>query len=508
LLRNAGSLKLLCMKTDANSLENLTATELARLLAARELSSREATAYFLDRIERLDRHTQAFVHVDPQRALDDAAAVDARRVAGETLSPLAGVPVAVKDILCARDIPTTCASAMLRNFRPPYNATVIERLSAAGLVAIGRTNMDEFAMGGSTENSIFGATRNPWDAARTAGGSSGGSAAALAGGLAPIAIGTDTGGSVRQPAAFCGVWGLKPTYGRISRFGLIAFASSLDQVGPFARSAEDMAAVLQVLAGHDPRDSTSLPAPVENFSAALEQPIRGLRVGVVREQLDSEGLAPEVRTAVQAAAAELESSGAILVDVQLPHAKYSVPTYYLIAPCEASSNLARYDAAHYGYRSTLPAGEATLEAMYRQSRSEGFGTEVKRRIMLGTFALSAGYYDAYYRKALQVRRLIADDYKRAFEQVDVLLGPTTPTAAFGLGEKLNDPVQMYLVDLYTVGANLAGIPAVSVPAAVAAGGLPVGVQLQGPALSEARLLTFASQLEKAGFTSSRIAELI
>ncbi|MCC6511758.1 MAG: Asp-tRNA(Asn)/Glu-tRNA(Gln) amidotransferase subunit GatA, partial [Pirellulaceae bacterium] len=416
------------------NLEQLSAAELGRRMATGELSSRSVTEYFLNRIEQLDGSLQSFVHVDPVLALADAEAVDQRLAQKDaSLSPLAGVPIALKDILCVRGVNTTCGSRMLEQFKPPYDAGVVERLRRAGLVLLGKTNLDEFAMGGSTETSIFGATRNPWDTLRTAGGSSGGSAAALAAGLAPLSIGTDTGGSVRQPAAFCGVLGLKPTYGRISRYGLIAFASSLDQVGPFAHYAEDLALLMAIIAGHDDRDSTSLSTPAEDYHAGLANSLKGLRVGVLTSQLSSEGVHPQVRKSVEATAAALRDLGATTVDVELPHAKYSVATYYLIAPSEASSNLARYDGAHYGYRAALPPKEASLEAMYCQTRSAGFGAEVKRRIMLGTFALSSGYYDAYYRKALQLRRLIYDDYQAAFASVDCVLGPTTPSTAFGIG---------------------------------------------------------------------------
>lgn len=476
-------------------LEQQTAAQLGKQISGRELSSREVTQYFLGRIEQLDAELNSFVHVDPERALSDADAIDKRIAASDTqLSPLAGVPIALKDILCTRGVPTTCGSRMLANYRPPYDAGVVERLNQAGFVLLGKTNLDEFAMGGSTETSIFGPAKNPWDKTRTAGGSSGGSAVALAAGLTPLSIGTDTGGSVRQPAAFCGVHGLKPTYGRVSRYGLIAFASSLDQVGPFAQNAEDLALLLNVIAGHDPRDSTSLNAPVDNYQAGLSQSLSGLKVGVLSSQLDSSGVAEDVRSAVKATAESLKKLGATLVDVELPHSKYSVATYYLVAPSEASSNLARYDGAHYGFRAELATKDASLESMYCLSRSQGFGAEVKRRIMLGTFALSSGYCDEYYKKASQVRRLIYDDYRQAFAQVDCVLGPTTPSTAFKLGEKIDDPVQMYLEDLFTVGANLAGIPALSVPAGKSATGLPVGAQLQGPPLSESRLLAIAHQL--------------
>ncbi|MFO1063257.1 MAG: Asp-tRNA(Asn)/Glu-tRNA(Gln) amidotransferase subunit GatA [Pirellulales bacterium] len=494
------------MNNAAPKLESLSAVELGKSIAAGELSSRQVVEHFLARAQSKNSATNAFVSFSAERALSEADAIDARRRSGECLPLLAGVPIAVKDVLCTAGETTTCCSNILRDFRPPYDASVIERCKQHGLIAIGKTNMDEFAMGGSTENTIFGPTRNPWDTSRTAGGSSGGSAAATAACMAPLALGTDTGGSVRQPAAFCGVFGLKPTYGRVSRFGLIAFASSLDQVGPFARSTADLAALLQVIAGHDGRDSTSLNVEVEDYSAALNRSMKGIRVGIVRAHLESPGLNPDVARAVQTALDHFKQAGAQIVEVELPHADASVPTYYVIAPCEASSNLARYDGAHYGFRAELKGSDASLENMYCRSRSQGFGSEVKRRIMLGTFALSAGYYDAYYRKALQVRRLISQDYRSAFEQVDFILGPTTASTAFKLGEKLDDPVQMYLEDLYTVGANLAGIPALSIPAPGTSGGLPIGIQLQGPPLSEAGLLAAAHYLESAGFQSQQIAE--
>ncbi len=486
--------------------EQLSALEIGRQIAAREISSRDVTAYFLQRIEAANPQLNAFVHVDAERSLKLAQQADQRIAAGELQSPLAGVPVAIKDILCERDVPTTCGSRMLESFKPPYTATAVERLLDAGLVPLGKTNMDEFAMGGSTETSVQGVARNPWDLDRTPGGSSGGAAAALAAGLAPLSIGSDTGGSVRQPASFCGVCGLKPTYGRISRYGLIAFASSLDQVGPLAHRVEDVAACLQILAGHDHRDSTSLTAQVPNYSADLSKPLQGLRVGVIREHVEHEALAESTRTAVERGQQALQALGATLVDVHLPHTQYSVATYYLIAPSEASGNLSRYDGVHYGHRQVGQAsGTAPLDAMIAASRSAGFGDEVKRRIMLGTFALSAGYYDAYYKKALQVRRLIANDFQAAFEQVDVLLGPTTPTAAFRIGEKSADPVQMYLGDLFTVGANLAGVPGLSIPAGFDEAGLPLAIQLQTPVLEEARLLQVAYQLQQAEFFKAAVA---
>ena len=501
LLVQAAWLKLFCMK-----IEQLSAVELGRKIAARELSSREVTEHFLSRIAAGDEALNAFTHIAVESALAQAESADRQIADGSLAGALCGVPVAVKDVLCTLGTPTTCGSRMLQDFRAPYAATAVKKLLDGGLVMLGKTNMDEFAMGASTETSVFGVTRNPWSLERTPGGSSGGSAAALAGGLSPLSIGSDTGGSVRQPAAFCGVCGLKPTYGRVSRSGLVAFASSLDQVGPLAHHVEDLAACMELLAGHDPLDSTSLDAEVPKYTQSLHQSLKGLRVGVIREHVEHEALDDRIRKAVFESQKILESLGATIVEVHLPHTAFSVATYYLVAPSEASSNLARYDGVHYGYRSMGdPKSDSPLDAMIARSRSEGFGMEVKRRIMLGTFALSAGYYDAYYKKALQVRRLIADDYAKAFSQVDVLLGPVTPTPAFKIGEKTDDPVQMYLCDLFTVGANLAGIPALSIPAGFTADQLPLAIQLEGPALGEAKLLNVAFQLQQAGLFSPQLA---
>ncbi len=480
-------------------IEHLSAVELGRKIATRELSSREVTSHFLQRAELSNASNHAFVRLTQKTALARAEKVDSRLAHGEVLGPLAGVPVGIKDILCSAGELTTCCSRILENFRPPYTATSLQQLLNSGLVPIGNTNMDEFAMGGSTETGVNGASRNPWDLSRTPGGSSGGSAAALAAGMVPLTIGSDTGGSVRQPAAFCGVVGLKPTYGRVSRYGLVAFASSLDQVGPLAHYVEDIAVCMELLAGHDPRDSTSLKIPVPQYSKALGNSLKGLKVGIVREQIDHPALDDSIRSAVLRAQDTLTSLGAELIDVHLPHTEFAVATYYIVAPCEASGNLERYDGVHFGFRKLGNTGASSpLDEMIASSRSAGFGTEVKRRIMLGTFALSTGYYDAYYKKALQVRRLIANDYQQAFEQVDLLLGPVTPTTAFKIGEKVNDPVQMYLEDLFTVGANLAGIPGLSLPTGVSASGLPTAVQLQGPTLGEERLLNVAYQLQQSG----------
>ncbi len=501
------------------SLTDLTAVELLRDLASGRLSSLELTTAYLDRIQRHDGAVRAFLRVHPEAALDRARDIDRRRQAGEQLGRLAGLPVAVKDVICTRGEVTTCASRMLENFVPPYDATVIARLKAADAVLIGKTNLDEFAMGGTTENSAFHPTHNPWDLERVPGGSSGGSAACVAAAMAPLAVGSDTGGSIRQPAAFCGVTGLKPTYGRVSRYGLVAFASSLDQIGPLARTVEDAALLLEVLAGYDPLDSTSANVPVPDYVGTVRQPLEQLTVGLVREHFGA-GLDPEIDQAVHEAIKVYESLGAHVKELSLPHSRYAVATYYIIAPCEASSNLARYDGVHYGYRTDEQAMLAELGAerqsletarnqkglddldsplvrLYRQTRAEGFGAEVKRRIMLGTYALSAGYYDAYYLKALKVRRLIRQDFDRAFQEVDVIVGPVTPTPPYKLGEKTDDPLAMYLGDLYTVSANLAGIAGISIPCGTTRSGLPIGLQLHAPPLAEERLLRAAYMFQQA-----------
>jgi aspartyl-tRNA(Asn)/glutamyl-tRNA(Gln) amidotransferase subunit A len=482
-----------------------TATELVRQLAEGEITSVELTQSYLDRIQRHDGQVKAFLRVDPSAALARAEDIDRRRKAGKPLGPLAGLPVAVKDVLCSQGEATTCASRMLEQFRPPYDATAVARLKAADAVLIGRTNMDEFAMGGSNENSAFFPTHNPWDLSRIPGGSSGGSAAAVAARMAPLALGTDTGGSIRCPAGLCGISGLKPTYGRVSRYGLVAFASSLDQIGPMGQTAEDCALLLEVLAGHDPKDSTSVDLPVPRYTETVRRPLEGLRLGLVREHF-GEGLDAEVDRAVREAVQVYKSLGASVKELSLPHGKYAVATYYIIAPCEASSNLARYDGVHYGYRSgvspseglatSVPSDNALID-MYRRSRSEGFGAEVKRRIMLGTYALSAGYYDAYYKKALKVRRLIRQDFDRAFEEVDLIIGPVTPTPAFKIGERIDDPLAMYLFDLYTVSTNLAGIAAISIPCGLSSAGLPIGLHLQSPPFEEERLLRGAAMFQQA-----------
>jgi aspartyl-tRNA(Asn)/glutamyl-tRNA(Gln) amidotransferase subunit A len=466
--------------------------QLSQALAAKQVSSVELTRLFLDRIERLNPALNAFVTVDAEKSLNSARAADAR-LAGGTGGPLTGIPIAQKDIFCAKGWRTTCGSRMLANFVAPYDATVIRRMEGeAGLVSLGKTNMDEFAMGSSNETSFFGPVRNPWDGERVPGGSSGGSAAAVAARLAPAATGTDTGGSIRQPAALCNLTGLKPTYGVVSRYGMIAFASSLDQGGPMAKGAEDCALLLNAMAGFDERDSTSLDRPAEDYTRDLNRPLSGMRIGLPREFF-GEGCAAGVMTAVQAALAEYEKLGATMVEVSLPNSHLSVPAYYVIAPAEASSNLSRFDGVRYGYRAPEYGG---LDDMYKKSRAQGFGDEVKRRILIGTYVLSHGYYDAYYLQAQRIRRLIADDFVEAFKACDVIMGPTSPSTAFKLGEKAADPVQMYLSDIYTIAVNLAGLPGMSIPCGFA-DGLPVGLQLIGNYFAEARLLNVAHRYQQA-----------
>lgn len=494
------------------NLTPFSASDIAFKLATRELSSREITQAFLSRIERLQPSVRAFVSWDGDLAMQSAERVDEQRAAGKTLGPLAGMPISIKDNLCTTDSDTTCGSRILQKYRSPFDAHLVTKLREAGLVILGKTNLDEFAMGGSTETGFMGPSHNPWDLDRTCGGSSGGSAASIAAAMSPLSIGTDTGGSIRQPAAFCGICGLKPTYGRVSRYGLIAYASSLDQAGPFGHTVADLAQLLQVIAGHDKRDSTSLNVPVDDYVSAFGQPLASTKIGIIREHIDDPGLDSEVRTAILATIERYRKMGCSIVDISLPNTKYAIATYYIIAPSEASSNLSRYDGAHYGLRATANAGKSyatiagskplsPLDEMYSHSRSQGFGSEVKRRIMLGTYTLSEGYFDAYYLKALKVRRLIRQDYDRAFESVDVVLGPTTPAPAFRLGEKINDPITMYLEDLFTVGANLAGIPALSMPVGKTTSGLPIGAQLQAPPLSESKLLQIAHAYQMAiGYT--------
>jgi aspartyl-tRNA(Asn)/glutamyl-tRNA(Gln) amidotransferase subunit A len=482
---------------------NASLKELSQALAAKQLSSVELTQLFLDRIERLNANgpaLNAFITTNPELSLAQARAADARIAAGE-VGPLTGIPLAQKDIFCAEGWLTTCGSKMLSNFVSPYNATVIERFNAAGAVNLGKTNMDEFAMGSSNETSFYGAVKNPWDISRVPGGSSGGSAAAVAARLAPAATGTDTGGSIRQPAALCNLTGLKPTYGVVSRWGMIAFASSLDQAGPMAKSAEDCALLLNAMAGFDERDSTSLERPAEDYAKDLNKPLAGLKIGLPKEFF-ADGLPPEVASAVEAAIAEYKKLGAVTVEVSLPNMKLSVPAYYVIAPAEASSNLSRFDGVRYGYRAP---DYSDLNDMYSKSRAQGFGAEVKRRILIGTYVLSHGYYDAYYLQAQRVRRLIAQDFEQAFTQCDVILGPTSPSTAFKLGEKAADPVQMYLSDIYTIAVNLAGLPGMSIPAGFS-NNLPVGLQLIGNYFDEARLLNVAHQYQQVTDWHTRMPE--
>jgi len=479
-------------------LEGLDYSATRPLLERGELTAEEATQFYLRRIDD-GKALNAFISVFPEAALAQARDVDQRLRQGRA-GKLAGMVIAVKDNIALRGRPVTCGSRILETYISPYDATVVQRLRAEDAIFIGKTNMDEFAMGSSTENSYFGPARNPYDPERVPGGSSGGSAVAVAAALVPTALGSDTGGSIRQPAALCGVVGLKPTYGRVSRFGLVAFASSLDQIGPITRSVADCALLLEVISGHDPRDSTSANVPVPEYRPYLNGQIKGLRVGLPREYF-AEGLNPEVRDGITKAVQELQGAGATLEDISLPHTDYAIATYYIVATAEASSNLARYDGARYGYR----APEAkTLEEMYTKSRSQGFGTEVKRRIMLGTFVLSAGYYEAYYGKALKVRTLIKRDFDRAFEKCDVLITPTSPTTAFKLGEKIEDPLTMYLSDIYTVSVNLAGLPGISVPCGVDSKGLPIGLQIVAKPFDEGKVLQVASFLEKAkGLSANR-----
>src|SRR4051794_27422506 len=468
----------------------MRALEIARDVRSGERSAREVLDEHLARIDEREAEIHAFNLVLTDEARAAADAIDARVARGEDPGPLAGVPVAVKDNFCTRGIPTTCSSKILAGWRPPYDATAITRLHDAGAIVIGKTNLDEFAMGSSTENSAFGPTRNPRDTSRVPGGSSGGSAAAVAAGFAPIALGTDTGGSIRQPAALCGVVGMKPTYGLVSRYGLIAFASSLDQIGPFATTVADAATVLEVIGGHDPMDSTSIDTPSPWLVAGLGEGVEGLRIGLVRELL-AEGIEPDVRRRVEAAAEVLSAAGAKVDEASVPAATFGLSAYYLIAPAEASSNLSRYDGVRYGLRVDAP----TTAEMNEATRSAGFGPEVKRRIMLGTYALSAGYYDAYYGKAQQARTLIIRDFAAAYERFDLLLSPTTPSTAFPLGAKTADPLSMYLNDVCTIPSNLAGDPAISVPYGVGDDGLPVGVQLLAPSLAEATMFPAAAVLE-------------
>ncbi|MFX4227985.1 MAG: Asp-tRNA(Asn)/Glu-tRNA(Gln) amidotransferase subunit GatA [Porticoccaceae bacterium] len=470
-------------------MHNLTVAQISQGLANGEFSSVEITQHFLDRTNRLEPGINAYITRLDEAALADAREADKKIAAGQA-GALTGVPFAHKDIFCTEGVKTTCGSRMLENFISPYDATVVSNLKSAGAVCLGKTNMDEFAMGSSTETSYFGKTRNPWDMVRVPGGSSGGSAAAVAARLAPITTATDTGGSIRQPASLCGITGLKPTYGRVSRWGMIAFASSMDQAGPMGKTAEDCALLLQAMASYDKKDSTSINHPVEDYSANLDESLENLRIGVPKEFFE-QGLDPKVAQQVQNALSQYEKLGATLVDIELPNSRLAVPTYYVLAPAEASANLSRFDGVRYGHRCDNPVD---LMDMYCRSREEGFGEEVKRRIMIGTYVLSAGYYDAYFRKAQQVRRLIKNDFDRAFESVDIIAGPTCPSTAFKFGAKTDNPVEMYLEDIYTISVNLAGLPGMSLPCGQV-DGLPVGIQLIGKHFDEARILNAAHRFQ-------------
>jgi aspartyl-tRNA(Asn)/glutamyl-tRNA(Gln) amidotransferase subunit A len=469
----------------------MTAHQLHDLLARREVTSREITESVLKRIEEVEERIHAYLTLTPEMALEQASAADARIQRGDG-EALTGIPLAIKDVICTRGLRTTCGSRILDNFIPPYDATVTEKLRAAGAVLVGKTNMDEFAMGSSTENSYFGPSRNPWDLERIPGGSSGGSAAAVAADECIASLGSDTGGSIRQPAACCGVVGMKPTYGRVSRYGLVAFASSLDQIGPFSRDVRDTALLLNAICGHEPRDSTSVDLPVPDYSRALVDDVRGMVLGVPRET-SAEGIDPQVARSVEEAVAVLKKMGARIVEISLPHSAYALAVYYIIAPCEASSNLARYDGVKYGFRA---GGTQDLLDMYQETRWQGFGAEVKRRIMLGTYALSAGYYDAYYLKASRVRTLIRQDFEKAFEKCEAIVLPTAPTPAFKIGEKVEDPLQMYLSDILTIPCNLAGLPGLSLPCGFSKEGLPIGLQIVGNLFQEEKILRVAYTFEK------------
>jgi aspartyl-tRNA(Asn)/glutamyl-tRNA(Gln) amidotransferase subunit A len=469
-----------------------TASELLQALNQGETTSEAITQEFLQAIGNRDPRVKAFLHVNEEDALQQARRVDTKRKRGEPLGALAGIPIAIKDVLCIKGQPTTCGSKILQDFKPPYDATVITRLRETDAILLGKTNMDEFAMGSSTENSAYQTTRNPWDLERIPGGSSGGSAAAVAAGETPLALGSDTGGSIRQPASLCGIVGVKPTYGRVSRFGLVAFASSLDQIGPLAHDVKDAALLLEVIAGHDPLDSTSVNKPVPSYSTVVDQPVRPLTIGVAKEYF-SEGLDKEVEQGLRAALKVYEKQGATIKEVSLPNSPHAVAVYYLVATAEASSNLARYDGVHYGYRAKT---FTNMIDMYSRTRGEGFGKEVQRRIMLGTYALSSGYKDAYYLKALKVRRLIKEDFDRAFAECDVVMGPTAPTPAFKIGEKADNPLAMYLSDIYTISANLAGIAGISIPCGFTKTGLPIGLQILAAPFEEEKLLRIARMHER------------
>ena len=474
-------------------LHELTIQEAHRLLKTKEISSVELTRAVLDRIKAVESKIDAFITIAEKTAMQQARAADQKIAAGRC-GALTGIPLAIKDVICTRGIQTTCASKILQNFIPPYSATVIQKFEQAGAVILGKTNMDEFAMGSSTENSGFKITRNPWDLTRVPGGSSGGSAAAVAADMCLGALGSDTGGSIRLPASYCGTVGMKPTYGRVSRYGLVAFASSLDQIGPLAKNVADCATMLNSIAGYDPADSTSVPQDVPDYATALQKSLKGIRIGIPREYAATGGMNPEVVNAINNAVQVIEDLGAEKMDVSLPHTEYAVAVYYVIAPSEASSNLARYDGVKYGVRDK---DQKELIQMYRRTRSQGFGPEVQRRIIIGTYCLSAGYYDAYYGKASQVRSLIIEDFKKAFEKCDVILCPVAPTPAFKIGEKVDDPLTMYLTDIFTLSANLAGLPGMSVPCGFSKEGLPIGLQLMGKHFAEEMLFKVAYNFEQA-----------
>ncbi len=497
------------------ALTQLTAAELVGLISCGEVSAVEAVTAYLDRIEKLDPQLQSYNEVLAEGAIKQAQAADDQRKAGRMLPPLLGLPVAIKDNMCTTFGHTTCSSKILADFKAPYTATAVAKLISAGAIVIGKTNLDEFAMGSSTENSSTKTTRNPWNTDCVPGGSSGGSAAAVSAGLCGAALGSDTGGSIRQPAAFCGIVGMKPTYGAVSRYGLVAYGSSLDQIGPMTRDVTDAALITAAISGHDPRDSTSVPRPVPDYMADINTPIEGLKIGLPTE-FYSDALDPEINAAIMAAVKVYKNAGAEVVDISLPHSRidsdeagqlssYAVGCYYIVAMAEASSNLARYDGVHYGHRTADPVDN--IIDLYSRSRAEGFGDEVKRRIMLGTYTLSSGYYDAYYNKALKVRRLIRNDFDSAFEKCDALLCPVTPTTAFKIGENTADPLKMYLADIYTISANLAGLPGISMPAAMSREGMPIGMQLIGPAFSESTLLRAGRMFEVSGGASRLVPEM-
>ena len=474
-------------------LYELTIEAAHKLLAQKDISSVELTRSVLERISEVDEKIGAYITIAGKSAMEQATEADVKISNGE-ISPLTGIPIAIKDLICSKGIPTTCASKILENFIPPYDATVMDKLNEAGAVMVGKVNMDEFAMGSSTENSGIKITHNPWDIQRIPGGSSGGSAAAVAADMCLAALGSDTGGSIRQPASHCGVVGMKPTYGRVSRFGLVAFASSLDQIGPITKSVFDCALMLNIISGYDNRDSTSVPKDVPDYTKCLSTGLEGVRIGIPKQYFETKGLTSDVARSIKEAIKTIEERGATLIDVSLPHTQYAVAVYYVIAPAEASSNLARYDGVKYGARDKNPS---SLIGMYGNTRSKGFGKEVQRRIILGTYALSAGYYDAYYNKASQVRTLIMDDFSKAFQSCDVILSPVTPAPAFKIGEVMEDPLTMYLSDIYTISANLAGIPGMSVPCGFSENGLPIGLQILGPHFNESMLLKVAYNFEQA-----------